>query len=277
MIDTVFTANLSISQRDDPLDKFNIPTWAMVAAEDFWVDALSAGIGVPDGQKHTVRGSHGSIIQPHSKDGDTYKFLRDSLETCFGPQADKLGDGEDILVEDARPEDVANIRNLAISFFGEDVTPESALVEFAVAGGILQVVKRVLWSGYEKRERFSGYFCIIPLSTQATALVRAGTLRGGALTVNHGPANPKETAALYIGAVAARDHFSRAVVLEAMRWQVRYSAALGVKEVLTRPLTRDGLRLVRRHHFRPLRGHGGLEELYALDSATFSAVGIRQN
>jgi len=264
-IDTVFATQLSIDQAADPLDRENVPTWAVVAAEDFWVDALSAGIGVPEGQKHTVRGTHGSIIQPPSKSVAPYVFLRDCLDSSFRPSSAVAADAPEILVEDARPEDVSSIRELAVRLFGEGVTPEGVLVQFAAAGGIFRVVKRVIVSDEERRERFSGYFCAIPLSAEAAASVKAGALRGGELTMEHVPANPGDTAALYLGAVAARDHYSRAVVLEALRLHVNYSVALGIRQVLTRPLTDHGLRLVRKHLFQPLDGTGGLDKLYTLE------------
>jgi pimeloyl-ACP methyl ester carboxylesterase len=266
-IDTTFSARLAVEQSADPLDKHSLPTWAVVAAEDFWVDALSAGIGVPENQKLTVRGSHGSITKPHDKDAASYVFLRECLDTSFKP-ATGAADGEEVQVEDAAPDDVSNIRNLAVHFFGEGVTPEDVLIEFARIGGILRVVKRVFTSGHDKRERFSGYFCVIPLHRDAAASVRAETLRGGSLTIDHVPSNDDKAAALYVGAVAARDHYSRAVVLEALRLHVGYSAALGIREVLTRPLTERGLGLVRKYGFRPVRtgSPGGLGELYVLNS-----------
>jgi pimeloyl-ACP methyl ester carboxylesterase len=276
-IDTVFTARLCLDQAAAPIDKQNIPTWALVAAEDFWVDALSAGIGVPERQKRTVRGTHGSIISPRNKSADSYVFLHRCLATSFMPADSIRADAEEIGVEDARSEDVPNIRSFAISFFGEEVTPEDVLVQFAKAGGIFRVVKRVKVADGERRERFSGYFCVIPLSVNAAASVKANTLRGGKLTMDHVPASPSEIAALYIGAVAARDHYSRGIVLEALRLHVRYLAALGVQEVLTRPLTEDGLRLVRKYCFRPLEGQGGLDELYVLDVTEKPTVTARSS
>ncbi len=263
-IDTVFKTRLSIDRADDSGDRYRLAIWAIVAAEDFWVDALSAGIGVPETQKHTVRGSHGSIIQPPAKDVAPYDFLRECLDTSFGALAKTAADADEILVENARPEDVSGIRKLAVRFFGEGVTPEEVLVQFATAGGILRVVKRVFVDDDKRCERLSGYFCVIPLSTEAAASVKAG-LRGGRLAMDHVPVSQEETAALYIGAVAAQDQASQAVVLAALHSHLQYLDR-GITEVLTRPLTEDGLRLVTKYGFQPVRGQGGLDELYVLDS-----------
>lgn len=236
-----------------------------MAAQNFWVDSLSAGIGVPDEQRLTVRGSHSSIINPTHKLADSYVFLRDCLDTSFGPVIAGTED-EEIDIEDARPEDVAAIRELAIRFFGEGVTPEEVLLEFAGEGGVFRVVKRVIVTDDDRRERFSGYFCVIPLSSAAATSILNEEIRGNELTVKHMPSLPEETAALYIGAVAARDYYSRAVVLEALRLHIRYAIALGIRQVLTRPLTIDGLRIVKKHLFQPVRQEG-VGHLYRVDTA----------
>jgi pimeloyl-ACP methyl ester carboxylesterase len=263
-IDTTLNARLSIAKSADPLDKYSIPTWAIIAAEDFWVDSLSAGIGIPETQKMTFRGLHGSIIHPPTKEAPAYQFTRDCLETSFQPKRGGGEEEEEILVADASPDDVSNIRAMAVEFFGADVSPEGVLVGFAAAKGILKVVKRAINAGLERRERFSGYFCVIPLSGESAQAMKAGTLRGYELNTSHLPTGTATTAALYIGAIAARDHYSRAVVLEALRLHIIYSLALGAKEVLTKPLTREGLRLVRKYGFQPLQGDGGLSEMYII-------------
>ena len=263
-IDTTLNARLSIAESADPLDKYSIPTWAIIAAEDFWVDSLSAGIGIPEPQKMTFRGLHGSIIQPPTKEASTYHFTRDCLATSFRPKRSGGEGDEEILVADASPDDVSNIREMAVEFFGADVSPEDVLVGFAAAKGILKVVKRVIIAGRDRRERFSGYFCTIPLSDESAQAVKAGTLRGYQLNTSHLPPGTETTAALYIGAIAAKDHYSRAIVLEALRLHISYSLALGVREVLTKPLTVEGLRLVRKYRFQPLEGDGGLNNMYAL-------------
>ena len=49
-------------------DKLHIPCWALRAAEDFWVDPLSAGVTIRTEQMRTVRGTHASIVKPKSLD-----------------------------------------------------------------------------------------------------------------------------------------------------------------------------------------------------------------
>ncbi|MDQ6868170.1 MAG: hypothetical protein M3178_07105 [Pseudomonadota bacterium] len=56
-------------------DHITIPTWAVQGDSDFWVDKLSAGLGLPDPQKKTVRGSHTAIVKPRSKESEAYQFV----------------------------------------------------------------------------------------------------------------------------------------------------------------------------------------------------------
>jgi Alpha/beta hydrolase family len=53
-----------------------IPTWAVLGASDFWVDKLSAGLGIPDLQTKTVRGSHTTVVKPQNKESGAYPFVR---------------------------------------------------------------------------------------------------------------------------------------------------------------------------------------------------------
>jgi hypothetical protein len=140
--------------------------------------------------------------------------------------------------------------------------------QFVAKGNILRVVRRVAQNGDERRERLSGYFCVIPLSSEAAEFVRTDRLRGGEINLSHVPANSATAAALYIGAVAARDWSSRAVVIEALQNHVLSALKGGVRRVLTRPMTEEGLRLVQGknvqgHSFRPI-GSPGIDHLYEL-------------
>ena len=51
-------------------DKPVIPTYAVMGASDFWVDQLSAGIGLPTRQKKVALGAHTEVVKPGSKDSD---------------------------------------------------------------------------------------------------------------------------------------------------------------------------------------------------------------
>jgi len=264
-IDLIFSSNLAVDQAADPQDRHCLPTFAIIAAEDFWVDALSAGVGLPELQKHTVRGDHSSIVRPEDKGADSYAFLRNCLDTSIGPEANR--DLEEIQVDDARPEDAWNIRDYALRVFGEGVTPEDIVMQFVAHGGIFRVVKRIIMTEDGRREQFCGYFCVIPLSVEAARLARSGELRGNQFTMRHVAATKELVAALYVGALAGRDRYSRALILGSLRAHLEQQFVRGIRTVLARPLTRDGLRIAEKNLFAPV-DQPGLDQLYELQVPT---------
>jgi hypothetical protein len=125
-INTAFSSRLSLDQTEDPRGRFTIPTWALIGAEDYWVDALSADIGIPEQQKLTIRTGHGGVKAPTDRSDESYTYVRDCLEITLKPRASLESEEEEISVEDASISNVAAIRTIATSFFGEEVTPVGA-------------------------------------------------------------------------------------------------------------------------------------------------------
>lgn len=62
-----------------PTSKKPIPTFAIVATGDRWVDQLSAGLNLEMDQKKIVTGGHSSIVNPASRDDDAYVWFRDRV------------------------------------------------------------------------------------------------------------------------------------------------------------------------------------------------------
>jgi pimeloyl-ACP methyl ester carboxylesterase len=60
-----------------------LPTFAVLGASDFWVDELSAGIGVPTRQKKVAVGRHTEVVKPRSKDSPIYCWIRDHVRNCL--------------------------------------------------------------------------------------------------------------------------------------------------------------------------------------------------
>jgi hypothetical protein len=59
--------------------KHLVPTWAILGASDFWVDRLSARIGLPTSRTKTVHGSHTAIVKPGGKSSDVYRFVKEKI------------------------------------------------------------------------------------------------------------------------------------------------------------------------------------------------------
>jgi len=71
-----------------------LPAWAAVAAEDFWVDALSAGLGITDDRRKNVRGSHKRIVKPTHRNEETYRWVVQNVRACFDQRIDANQDLE---------------------------------------------------------------------------------------------------------------------------------------------------------------------------------------
>jgi pimeloyl-ACP methyl ester carboxylesterase len=66
-----------------PSSRKHIPTFAVIATGDRWVDRLSSGLGLGTDQQKIVTGSHSSIVRPASKDDDAYVWFRERVVKCF--------------------------------------------------------------------------------------------------------------------------------------------------------------------------------------------------
>ncbi len=64
-------------------DKPVIPTFAVMGASDFWVDELSAGVGLPSRQIKMIAGAHTEIVKPTSKDSRAYPWVLDRVKECL--------------------------------------------------------------------------------------------------------------------------------------------------------------------------------------------------
>lgn len=82
-VSKTFEDNLYLDENINAPDRAIIPTWAVLGASDFWVDELSAGIGLSSNRKRTVHGSHTDIVKPKKTDSPAYKFVKEKIESCL--------------------------------------------------------------------------------------------------------------------------------------------------------------------------------------------------
>lgn len=70
---------------DQPVsrNKNYIPTFALVATNDKWVDEFSSQLGLPRDHIKTVRGLHGSLAKPRGRNDDGYLWLLPRLRSVM--------------------------------------------------------------------------------------------------------------------------------------------------------------------------------------------------
>jgi pimeloyl-ACP methyl ester carboxylesterase len=66
-IASVFQNRLSLMESRTQSGRRKLPTWAVVAVGDIWVDPLSASIGLVEEQIYRVRGNHPEIVKPKNQ------------------------------------------------------------------------------------------------------------------------------------------------------------------------------------------------------------------
>jgi len=82
-IERTFEDHLVVDIDAVSYDKPVIPTFAVMGTSDFWVDRLSAGIGLPTRQKKIVDRTHTDVVKPRSKDSEVYGWVRDRVKKCL--------------------------------------------------------------------------------------------------------------------------------------------------------------------------------------------------
>jgi HAD superfamily phosphoserine phosphatase-like hydrolase len=78
-----FVNNFNERVTEDVPARIPLPTYAVLATADHWVDRLSAGLNLPASQIKNVTGSHASIVKPADNTNDSYQFVRTKIEECL--------------------------------------------------------------------------------------------------------------------------------------------------------------------------------------------------
>jgi len=100
-------------------DKHHIPCWALIAGDDFWVDRLSAGVGLGPDQQLTIGATHTAIVKPRNKDDQGFRFV----SSCFHHAILRSAKPKKRYpCQRARAEDLKFIHDLATSLFGNHVS-----------------------------------------------------------------------------------------------------------------------------------------------------------
>jgi len=245
-----------------PLDgKVHIPCWALIASEDSWVDSLSAGISLPTAQKRVIRGSHTSIVKPEDRNADSYNRIsycvKKSLSYTKSRQRPKF--------TPASEDDLPVIHELAISLFGNDVSDLNLMRQWWTQNSdVFFVLRRITRAPGTQIEQIVAYFCLLPISSQTAANLRAGTLKVSALPAAAVLPAASPIEALYIGAIAGIDPRSQTDIMLALTTHL-YNLGTAKKKtpVLTRPVTADGLRVVKDYEMVPVDpSRPGIGSLY---------------
>lgn len=110
--------------------------------------------------------------------------------------------------------------------------------------------------------RLVGYYSLIPLTERAAALVQSEQITGASLTADCVVARGEKPAAYYIGGIAALPEKPQGYVVASLIQRLDKERRAGMP-IYSRPVTRDGLRLIQKYGFTPVSlNYSGLNRIH---------------
>lgn len=256
-VDEAIRARLTIT--DEPLRRSptQVPMWALLSEDDFWVDPMSAALAIPIRQRHTIHGDHGALCSPIARDDDCYAFATKCLRKVFTQLQNPGRSVHDIRIRIARPDDAQVVSTYATKIFGPTVSGE-ADIEASIRHDptTFHLVHKVVTTGLDRRERLIGYFCVLRLSSESTESLVRGALLGSQIEVRHLVAPATPASSIYVGAVAADGPRARAAVLGELKAFLAQTIMEQPLPIYARPVSAEGLRVVQDNGFIPLKSAG---------------------
>lgn len=258
---TRFQNDVNAGMFANPGKKAHIPCWAVIASSDFWVDQLSASIGIEAAQKFHARGTHTEIVKPKTVDNAVYVFIKRSIKASMSADA-SFSYHE---CRRAERRDLETIHAQAKQHFGDDVSPLNIMYEWYERNReLFWVVWHVLGSASGSRADIAeGYFCVLPLRENIVEEVARGNIPGSSFETSHIANEEEVCSAIYIGAILGNTLPARATALAYLDLYVALISNGHRLRVLTRPITDDGLRVAQGLSMSPVPlGDGTVSPVY---------------
>jgi hypothetical protein len=118
---------------------------------------------------------------------------------------------------------------------------------------IFWVVEKVKRKVGCKTTSIVGYFSIIPLTNEATSLIKSYELLGTEFTTEHITKENEIPSSYYIGGVAAKGWRARGATVNYLKAKAFDLEDENARPMLTRPITKEGLKLADKYDFYPLK------------------------
>ncbi len=159
---------------------------------------------------------------------------------------------EDQVLVDVSEATVQEYQRLSKHFFGSDVAGAAQVLALRErAGGGILLLKR----GAGVSAVFVGIIALVPVSTEAYRLLEVDQLKGSDFTAEHVHGRPDfRPLAYYLGAIGGMDMRAKAALVDSLQGSIRDLGRQGVESIFARPVSDDGLRLVKELRFAGPRG-----------------------
>ena len=132
---------------------------------------------------------------------------------------------------------------------------------------IFFAIHEVKIAKFQSRKTMVGAFSLTPITDETAQLLVEEKITGLDFVDDHLCAPAEKPASLYLTAIAAKGFRARGLTVSFLREQLLGAVQRGIKQVLTKPHTADGLRLAQKFEFVPINRHaaGQLNRIYRLD------------
>ena len=150
----------------------------------------------------------------------------------------------------AKLSDLPGLHALYTGYFGADVPAVDVMGSWVSrCNSSFTLVNKVVHdSGLAIRQELVGSFKVLPLTPKGVRAIELGQVSGSTFRSEHICGNRSLPAGYYVGDVVGKTRFARGVVMAHLNAVL--SPATGVKATIyARPLTRDGLRVMKKHGF----------------------------
>jgi pimeloyl-ACP methyl ester carboxylesterase len=261
-VTNVFQEHIYTEVDHAPEGKLHLPVWALVAAEDFWVDPLSAGIGLTREQKRVVRGTHGSVVKPVSVESDSFIFVRSCLESAIFNREEPF---RSYRCYPARSSDLLLIHQLACKAFPGPVSSLDLMHQWWHSNDrVFCILRRITVSTGSLTEEVAGYYCILPLKREAVEKICRAEVTGANIGADLLARVNEDVDTFYVAAVVGSNAISKGVILHFLTARFEALAEDNAITVLGRPATDDGLRTIKGYGMTPVEGSSrpGLASVY---------------
>jgi|ERR1041384_3433910 hypothetical protein len=150
----------------------------------------------------------------------------------------------------ARRKDIVGLHELYKNAFGSDVPPIETMNSWLsrCKKSFVLVYRIRQLAGLPTTRELVGSFKLLPLTREGARAIETQRVTGTMFVAKHIARNLRETVAYYVGDVVGRGKFAKAVVMA----HLNVEGAPAIKHhflVYARPLTTDGLRVMKRYGF----------------------------
>jgi hypothetical protein len=156
-------------------------------------------------------------------------------------------------INQAHERDIIAIHRIATQHFGRSVTPEAQIRD------MIRHNPNIFWVLWEPKSRglasmIRGYFCLIPLSEELTNKIEAYEFDVTNVKPHQIPKAADPVFAIYIGGIVALTWRAKGQALGHVLEKSRMLASQTTgRTIYARAASREGLRLVQKHQFQPIR------------------------